>query len=138
MAAYTKYTAAVESLVEGSNSGTDAWKVALALTTNIADTTFVAGTTDLVTGAGYTQGGNACTTTTSAQAAGTYKLVLGNPATWTASGAGFTFRYAVLYNSTTGIPFGFWDYGSNVVMNGTNADTFTVTLDAVNGVFTVA
>jgi hypothetical protein len=138
MAAYTKYTAAVESLVEGSNSGTDAWKVALALTTNIADTTFVAGTTDLITGAGYTQGGNACTTTTSAQAAGTYKLVLGNPATWTASGAGFTFRYAVLYNSTTGIPFGYWDYGSNVVMNGTNADTFTVTLDAVNGVFTVA
>lgn len=138
MAAYTKYTAAVESLVEGSNSGTDAWKVALALTTNIADTTFVAGTTDLITGAGYTQGGNACTTTTSAQAAGTYKLVLGNPATWTASGAGFTFRYAVLYNSTTGIPFGFWDYGSNVVMNGTNADTFSVTLDATNGVFTVA
>ena len=138
MAAYTKYTAAVESLVEGSNSGTDAWKVALALTTNIADTTFVSGTTDLITGAGYTQGGNACTTTTSAQAAGTYKLVLGNPATWTASGAGFTFRYAVLYNSTTGIPFGFWDYGSNVVMNGTNADTFSVTLDATNGVFTVA
>lgn len=138
MAAYTKYTAAVESLVEGSNSGTDVWKIALALTTNIADTTFVAGTTDLVTGAGYTQGGNACTTTTSAQSAGTYKLVLGNPATWTASGAGFTFRYAVLYNSTTGIPFGFWDYGSNVVMNGTNADTFTVTLDAVNGVFSVA
>jgi hypothetical protein len=138
MAAYTKYTAAVESLVEGSNSGTDAWKVALALTTNIADTTFVAGTTDLITGAGYTQGGNACTTTTSAQAAGTYKLVLGNPATWTASGAGFTFRYAVLYNSTTGIPFGFWDYGSNVVMNGTNADTFTVNLDATNGVFSVA
>lgn len=138
MAAYTKYTAAVESLVEGSNSGTDAWKVALALTTNIADTTFVAGTTDLITGAGYTQGGNACTTTTSAQSAGTYKLVLGNPATWTASGAGFTFRYAVLYNSTTGIPFGFWDYGSNVVMNGTNADTFTVTLDATNGVFSVA
>ena len=138
MAAYTKYTAAVESLVEGSNSGTDAWKVALALTTNIADTTFVTGTTDLITGAGYTQGGNACTTTTSAQAAGTYKLVLGNPATWTASGAGFTFRYAVLYNSTTGIPFGFWDYGSNVVMNGTNADTFSVTLDATNGVFSVA
>ena len=138
MAAYTKYTAAVESLVEGSNSGTDPWKEALALTTNIADTTFVPGKTDLITGAAYTQGGNAGTTTTSAQAAGTYKLVLGNPATWTASGAGFTFRYAVLYNSTTGIPFGFWDYGSNVVMNGTNADTFSVTLDATNGVFTVA
>ena len=138
MAAYVKYTAAVESLVEGSNSGTDTWKVALALTVNVADTTFVAGTTDLATANGYTAGGNACTTTTSAQTAGTFKLVLANPATWTASGAGFTFRYAVLYNSTTGIPFGYWDYGSNVVMNGTNADTFTVTLDATNGVFSVA
>ena len=138
MAAYTKYTAAVESLVEGSNSGTDAWKVALALTVNVADATFVAGTTDLATANGYTAGGNACTTTTSAQTAGTFKLVLANPATWTASGAGFTFRYAVLYNSTTGVPFGYWDYGSNVVMNGTNADTFTVTLDATNGVFSVA
>lgn len=138
MAAYVKYTAAVESLVEGSNSGTDAWKVALALTVNVADATFVAGTTDLATANGYTAGGNACTTTTSAQTTGAYKLVLANPATWTASGAGFTFRYAVLYNSTTGIPFGYWDYGSNVVMNGTNADTFTVTLDATNGVFSVA
>lgn len=138
MAAYVKYTAAVESLVEGSNSGSDAWKVALALTVNVADATFVAGTTDLATANGYTAGGNACTTTTSAQTAGTFKLVLANPATWTASGAGFTFRYAVLYNSTTGIPFGYWDYGSNVVMNGTNADTFTVTLDATNGVFSVA
>ena len=138
MAAYVKYTAAVESLVEGSNSGSDAWKVALALTVNVADTTFVAGTTDLATANGYTAGGNACTTTTSAQTAGAYKLVLANPATWTASGAGFTFRYAVLYNSTTGVPFGYWDYGSNVVMNGTNADTFTVTLDATNGVFSVA
>ena len=97
----------------------------------------MAGTTDLITGAGYTQGGNACTTTTSAQAAGTYKLVLANPATWTASGAGFTFRYAVLYNSTSSIPYGFWDYGSSVVMSGANADTFSVVLDAVNGVFSV-
>lgn len=137
MATYTKYTAAVEPLVEGDNTGTAAWKIALALTTNIADTTFVAGTTDLITGAGYTQGGNACTTTTSAQAAGTYKLVLANPATWTASGAGFTFRYAVLYNSTSSIPYGFWDYGSSVVMSGANADTFSVVLDAVNGVFSV-
>ena len=138
MATYTKYTAAVESLAEGGNAGTDAWKVALALTVNIADTTFTAGTTDLATAAGYTAGGTACTTTSSSQSTGTYKLVLANPATWTASGAGFTFRYAVLYNSTTGIPFGYWDYGSSVVMSGANGDTFTVNLDATNGVFTVA
>jgi hypothetical protein len=137
MATYTKYTAAVEPLVEGGNAGTDTWKVALALTVNIADTTFTAGTTDLATAAGYTAGGNACTTTSSSQSAGTYKLVLANPATWTASGAGFTFRYAILYDFTTGVPFGYWDYGSSVVMNGANGDTFTVNLDATNGVFSV-
>ena len=138
MAAYVKYTAAVESLVEGANSGSDVWKVALASTVNIADTTFTAGTTDLATAGGYTAGGNTCTTTSSTQTAGAYKLVLANPATWTASGAGFTFRYAILYNSTTGVPFGYWDYGSSVTMNGTNSDTFTVNLDATNGVFSVA
>jgi len=137
MATYTKYTAAVEPLVESGNAGTDTWKVALALTVNIADTTFVAGTTDLVTGGGYTQGGNTCTTTSSSQSAGTYKLVLANPATWTASTTGFTFRYAILLNSTTSVPFGYWDYGSSVVMNGVNGDTFTVNLDATNGVFSV-
>ena len=137
MAAYVKYTAAVEPLVEAGNAGTDTWKVALALTVNIADTTFTAGTTDLATGGGYTQGGDTCTTTSSSQTSGTYKLVLANPAIWTASGAGFTFRYAILYNSTTGVPFGYWDYGSSVVMNGTNGDTFTVNLDATNGVFSV-
>ena len=138
MASYVKYTAAVEPLVESGNAGTDTWKVALALTVNIADTTFTAGTTDLATAGGYTAGGNTCTTTSSSQSAGTYKLVLANPVTWTASGAGFTFRYAILYNSTTGVPFGYWDYGSSVAMNGTNGDTFTVNLDATNGVFSVA
>jgi hypothetical protein len=135
---YTKYTAGVESLLEGTNSGTDVWKVALAATINIADTAFTPGTSDLPTAGGYTAGGNTCATTSSSQTAGTYKLVLANPATWTASGAGFTFRYAILYDYTTGVPFGYWDYGSSVVMSGANADTFTVNLDAVNGVFSVA
>ncbi len=49
MAVYNKYTAAVEPLVEGDNAGTAAWKAALALTVNPADSTFVAGTTDLAT-----------------------------------------------------------------------------------------
>jgi hypothetical protein len=138
MAAYNKYTAAVEPLVEGDNAGTAAWKVALALTVNAADTTFVAGTTDLATGGGYTAGGNAATTTSSAQAAGVYKLLLAIPATWTASGVGFTFRYVILYNSTTNIPYGYWDNGSNIVMNGTNGDTFVANLDTTNGVFTVS
>lgn len=133
MATYNKYTAGIEPLLEGINAGTDAWKIALSNTINAADTAFVAGTTDLVTGNGYTAGGNAVTTTTSAQTTGAYKLVLTSPAVWTATGAGFTFRYAILVNSTNNIPVGYWDYGSSQVV--AVGETVTVTLDGTNGVF---
>jgi len=138
MATYNKYTAAVEPLLENINAGSDNWKIALAATVNPADTTFTAGTTDLPTAGGYTAGGSAATVSTATQTGGTYKLVLNSPSVWTASGAGFSFRYVILYDSTTNTPVGYWDYGSTVAMNGTNGDTFTVTLDATNGVFQVA
>lgn len=137
MAAYNKYTAGVEPLLEGINSGSDAWKIALSNAINAADTTFTPGTTDLATGGGYTQGGNAAATSTATQVAGVYKLVLNAPAVWTASAGGFTFRYVILWDSTTSTPIGYWDYGSSVVMSGTNGDTFTFTPDAANGVFQV-
>jgi hypothetical protein len=136
MAAYTKYTAAIEPMLEAMNLGSDVWKVALAATINVADTTFVAGTTDLATANGYTAGGNTCTTTSATQSGGIYKLVLASPAVWTATGAGFTFRYAILYNSTTNQPVGAWDYGSSQVVAA--AETVTVTLDGTNGVFQVS
>lgn len=135
-ATYVKYTAAIEPLFEGMNSGTDAWKVALAATVNAADTTFTAGTTDLATAGGYTAGGNATATTSAAQSAGTYKLVLASPTVWTATGAGFTFRYAILWNSTTSQPVAYWDYGSSQVV--ASGETVTVTLDASGGVFTAS
>jgi hypothetical protein len=132
-ASYVKYTAAIEPLLEGINAGTDTWKIALAATVNIADTTFTAGTTDLATGGGYTAGGNTASITSAAQTAGTYKLVLASPTAWTGTGAGFTFRYAILWDATTNNPVAYWDYGSSVVV--TAGDTVTVTLDAINGVF---
>jgi hypothetical protein len=132
-ASYVKYTAAIEPLLEGINAGSDAWKVALAATVNVADTTFTAGTTDLATGGGYTAGGNAAAVSTAAQTAGTYKLVLSSPSTWTATGAGFTFRYAILWDSTTSTPVAYWDYGSSQAV--ATGETVTVTLDATNGVF---
>jgi hypothetical protein len=77
--------------------------------------------------------------TSAVSTAGVYKLILAAPAspTWTASAGGFTFQYVILYNLTQTQCIGYWDYGSAVVMSGANADTFTPTLDAVNGVFTV-
>jgi hypothetical protein len=139
MAAFNKYNSGVEALVEGINAQSDTWKVALTNSApNAATHTVLADITDLTTTGGYTAGGNTCTVTSSAQTSGTYKLVLGSPATWTASGAGFTFRYAVLYDATaTNALVGWWDNGSSIVMNGTNADTFTLTLDPTNGTFTV-
>lgn len=133
MATYNKYTAAIEPLLENINAGSDTWKVALAATVNAADTTFTAGTTDLATGGGYTAGGNTATVSSASQSGGTYKLVLTSPSAWTASGGGFTFRYAILWDSTTNTPVGYWDYGSTqVVLAG---ETVTVTLDGTNGVF---
>lgn len=133
MASYVKYTAAIEPLMEAINAQTDAWKVALAATVNIADTSFVAGTTDLATAGGYTAGGNAATLVSASQTAGTYKLVLNSPSVWTATGAGFTFRYAILWDSTTSTPVAYWDYGSSQVV--AVGETVTVTLDGTNGVF---
>jgi hypothetical protein len=134
-ASYAKYTSGVEFLVEGINAGTDAWKVALSNTVNVADTTFTPGTTDLATGNGYTAGGNAATTASAGQTAGTFKLVLNSPTTWTASGSVGPFRYAILWDSTTSQPVAYWDYGSSITL--TSGDTFAVTLDGTNGVFTV-
>jgi len=137
MATYNKVAGAIDFLLEGINDATDQW--AFALTNTVpAGTTFTAGTTDLTTTGGYTAGGNNVTTTSSSESAGVYKLVLGNPAVWTASGAGFAFRYVILVNKTNNINVGYWDYGSTVTMNGTNADTFTFTPDSTNGVFTVS
>jgi len=129
MATYNKFTPAIETLFEGSNAGTDTWVVKLATAVNQSAGTI----TEVANGNGYTTGGNSAAVSTATQTAGTYKLVLSSPSAWTASGAGFTFQYAVLTNSTTGTNVGYWDYGvSQAVASG---ETVTVTLDGTNGVF---
>jgi hypothetical protein len=135
MAIYNKYTSGVDALVKAINAATDSYQVALALTVNPADTVFTPGTSDLVTGSGYTQGGNAATLTSATTTGGVFKLVLASPAMWTSSGTIGPFRYAILWDTTTSVPLGYWDYGSAIQLN--NTDSFTVNLDGVNGVFTV-
>lgn len=138
MATYTKIAGSREALVESINAGSDQWAIALTNTAPSA-TAFTAGTSDLATGGGYTQGGNNVATTSSAESAGTYRLILVDPATWTASGANIgPFRYALLVDKTVNLMIGYWDYGSSITLNGTNGDTFTVDLDGTNGVITLA
>lgn len=137
MATYNKYNSAAEALTENANCGTDTWRIILSNTLPDATDTNQASAAELTTAGGYTVNGNTCAITSSTQASGVYKLVLADPATWTASGGGFTFRYAILWNQTIDVLFGWWDNGSSIVMSGTNADTFTFDLDPTTGTFTV-
>jgi hypothetical protein len=129
MATYNKFTPAIENLLEGINSGSDSWVIKLATAVNQSAGTI----TEVANGNGYTTGGNAATTTSASQTGGTFKLVLTSPSVWTASGAGFSFQYAVLVDSTTSTNVGYWDYGSSQAV--ASGETVTVTLDATNGVF---
>lgn len=138
MASFVKYQTGVEALVEAINAGSDAWKIGL---TNrapvVATDTTLANATEIAAGNGYTAGGNACTTTSSSQTGGTYKLVLASPTAWTATGGSMgPFQYAFLYDSTTNNLVGYWDYGSAVTLS--VGESFTVVLDGTNGVFTLA
>jgi len=135
-ASYTKIPAANEDLLESINAGTDQWAIALTNTVP-ASKSFTAGTTDLATGGGYTQGGNNVSTTSSSMNGSDFVLVLADPAVWTGSGGGFTFRYALLVNKTVNIVPGYWDYGSSQAVAA--GETVTVDLDqtATVGTFKV-
>lgn len=135
---YTKYQIGTEVLQEAANAGTDSWRLILSNTApNVATDTTAASASELSTGGGYTAGGVVCTVTSAAQTAGVFKLTLAAPAspTWTASGAGFTFRYVILYNLTNTQCIGYWDRGSATVMMA--GDTYTPTLDPSAGTYTV-
>ncbi len=139
MATFNKLNAFAAYMPNGAvNLASDTLKVMLTNTVPVA-TNSVYGdisATETATGNGYTTGGATVTTTSSTQTTGTYKFIasMANP-TWTASGNMAAFRYAVMYDSSasTKVLIGWWDYGSSLSL--TSGQTFTVTLDATNGVF---
>jgi len=140
MASGVFYQSWKEYIAEGANCGSDSFKVALSNTAPVVGThTVLADAVEIANGNGYTTGGNAAATSSSAQSAGTFKLVLGDPATWTGSGAGMaTFRYVILYDDTLASDplVMYWDYGTTVTLAA--GETFTADLSAANGVFTLA
>jgi hypothetical protein len=137
MVAAVKYQLATEKMVEGGNMGSDTWQMILSNTApTVATDTTAASATELGTAGGYTAGGNNCAVSSSVATAGVYKLTLADPAAWTGSGAGFTFRYAILYNLTQTQCWQYYDYGSSQLV--ALGETLTVDLSAANGVFTVS
>lgn len=139
MAAFNKFNSFVEALAEKvHNLGSDTLKVMLTNTAPVATNSVKADLTEISAGNGYTAGGNTASVTSSAQTSGTYKLVLGDPATFTASGGSVgPFRYAVLYNDTATNKelIGWWDYGSSITL--ASGESFTVDFDPTTGVLTL-
>ena len=135
MASFSKVNSFVEALAEKvHNLGSDTLTVAL---TNTAHTGTWTQLSDL-TQVSYTNlSARAITTSTSAQTAGTYKLVCAD-LVLTASGAVGPFQYIYIYNDTATNDelIGYYDYGSAVTM--ASGDTFTIDFDASNGVLTIA
>jgi hypothetical protein len=145
MAAFNKFNVFVQDLASGKHqmqTGTaQIYKVYLVSSSNppVATNTVYGTPADLSTANGYTAGGASVGTITGAQSGGTFKFTGGTDPSWTASGGSIgPFQYAVLYNSTaTGSPLiGWWDYGTAITL--TNGNSFTVDLDQVNGILTIA
>lgn len=136
MASFQKFNAFVEALAEKKhNLGSDQITVALCNAAN-APVSTDAVLADL-TQISYTNlSSRSAVTASSAQSGGTYKLVL-NDLILTASGTVDTFRYIVLYNSTSADNslIGFYDYGSDVTL--TTGQTVTLDFDGSAGTLTI-
>jgi hypothetical protein len=140
MAAFNKFNSFVLDLAtKVHNLNSDALKILLVnAPTPVAGNTIKANLTEIAAGNGYTAGGNAAAFVSGADPSGTYKLIL-SPVTFTAVGSSIgPFQYAVLYNSTaaSGNLIAWWDYGVPITL--TSGNSFTISLDQTNGVFTLS
>lgn len=153
-AATTFYGTAVQMATAGSTTaslrlysgGTDTLKLAfytaataVARTDLVYATTLVGGSVEVAGSLGYTIGGHTCGVASGSQATNVVTLkAASNPGAVTASGAGFSVRYFVLYDSTASTAtcnlLMFWDYGSTITL--ASGDSVTCT-DVTTGYATI-
>jgi hypothetical protein len=149
MAIFNKFNQFTEDLAEKVHDlGSNQLKIMLTNTSpNAADVRFdtsvdlrleaTSNALDLVTGGGYTAGGENVVVTASLQTSGTYQLTA-NDVVFTATTGFGPFQYAVIYNSAGGTAstrplIAWWIYpGSAITLLAT--ETFTVDLDQINGI----
>jgi hypothetical protein len=146
MAIFNKFNVFVEALAEKThNLQSDTLKVYLSnqfpsATSHSTYNGTSGGTapTEIAAGNGYVAGGNTASLVSSAQTFGVYKLVLSDPAVWTATGGSIgPFRFFILWNSSaaTNNLIGWWDYNSSITLNDT--ESFLVDLNQDTGVLTL-
>jgi len=124
----------VEALAEKvHNLGSDQLVVALTNTLPVNTNSILTDITEI----SYTNcSSRYITTSSSAQSAGTYKLVL-TDLVLTASGTVGPFRYVVIYNNTASNDelICWFDYGSSITL--ATGEQFTLDFDGTNGLFTL-
>lgn len=141
MASFSKFNQFVEDVGKKvHNLNADTLKILLTNTAPTSGNAVKGDLTEISAGNGYSAGGTAVGSNAYSQSSGTGKLT-GNDVVFTASGGTIgPFRYAVIYNDTPTSPadplIGFWDYGSSITLN--SGETFTVDLDATNGILQLA
>jgi hypothetical protein len=140
VAAYNKFNLFTQELVRGEHRlQSDVMNFMLTNTAPTAANAVYADVsgTELANGNGYTTGGAASALTLS-NASGVEKVVAAQTV-FTATGSMGPFRYVIWYNITQTTPLkpliGWADYGSSITLAAT--ETFTITPDASNGLFTI-
>jgi hypothetical protein len=145
MAVFNKLNGFVEHLSEGvHNLGSDQLVLALSNVAPSSETTPPTTSTAScilanVTEISYTGlSTRDLTTTSSAQASGTYRLVL-DDLTLSSTGTVGPFRYIYLYNTTPTSPadplIGYFDYGANLTLN--TGESLTIDFDQASGAITL-
>lgn len=133
MSAYIKFNSFVEAVAEKvHNLGADQLKIALCSVAPVAGNAVLADLTPItpvLTGATPLN----LTTSSSAQVAGLYKLVIADLTLTADTGGNPSFQYVVVYNdsATNKELIGFYDYGSAVVLNA--GEQFIIDFDGTNG-----
>lgn len=135
MAVYVKFNSFVEAVAEKvHNLGADALTIALTNSAPVAGNTVLTDITEI----SYTNcSARVPTISTSAQTAGTYKLVLADLVLTASGGSVGPFRYVVLYNdtATNNELIAFWDYGSAITL--LTGETLTLDFDQSLGILQI-
>ena len=136
MAAITLFDVLAADLATARHKiGFDSYKVALTLTAPdaAADTDF-ADLAEIAAGNGYSAGG--AVTSVAVTQTGAQAKVTASDVTVTASGGAIAgWRYAVLYNATSGALVAYWDAGSTVTL--ADGSSATLDFDATAGVLVI-
>ena len=132
MAVFNKFQPFSAALANGvHNLATNQLTVAL---TSVAPTSAMGVLADLTQIAYTGMSTRNITTTSSAQTAGLYRLILADLTLTQTTGTSASFRYVVVFNSTpaAGNLLGFYDYGvGGLILN--TGESILIDLDQVNG-----